>query len=60
MFQHSWNLLTDEEQQVFRRLAVFRGGWDEEAAERVAGASAARSCRWWINRCCAAGDRGAL
>jgi predicted ATPase/DNA-binding SARP family transcriptional activator/Tfp pilus assembly protein PilF len=39
VFNHSWNLLSDEEQRVFRQLAVFRGGWEEEAAERVVGAS---------------------
>ena len=37
MFNHSWNLLSEEERRVFRRLSVFRGGWEEEAAERVAG-----------------------
>jgi tetratricopeptide (TPR) repeat protein len=39
VFTHSWNLLSKEEQEVFRKLSVFRGGWDEEAAEKVAGAS---------------------
>lgn len=33
----SHSLLTDEEQRVFRRLGVFRGGWTLEAAEAVAG-----------------------
>ncbi len=35
----SWALLTDEEQQVMMRLAVFQGGITREAAEAVAGAS---------------------
>jgi tetratricopeptide (TPR) repeat protein len=39
VFNHSWNLLTDGEQQVLRKLSVFRGGWDEDAADKVAGAS---------------------
>jgi predicted ATPase/DNA-binding SARP family transcriptional activator/Tfp pilus assembly protein PilF len=39
VFQHSWLLLTADEQRVLRRLAVFRGGWDEEAAGQVAGAN---------------------
>jgi predicted ATPase len=39
VFQHSWNLLTADEQAVFRRLAVFSGGWDEAAARQVVGAS---------------------
>jgi predicted ATPase/DNA-binding SARP family transcriptional activator/Tfp pilus assembly protein PilF len=39
VFNHSWNLLPEGEQQVLRKLSVFRGGWDEDAAEKVAGAS---------------------
>ncbi len=35
----SWTLLTNEEQQVMIRLAVFQGGCTREAAEVVAGAS---------------------
>lgn len=38
-FDHSWALLSDEEQRVFRRLSVFRGGFRQEAAARVAAAS---------------------
>jgi predicted ATPase len=38
-FDHSWKLLTGPEQQVMRRLSVFRGGFEREAAERVAGAT---------------------
>ena len=34
----SHGLLTPEEQQLFRRLAVFSGGWGTEAAEEVCGA----------------------
>lgn len=37
-FEHSWRLLSDAERRVFRRLAVFRGGFTCEAAEAVAGA----------------------
>jgi predicted ATPase len=39
VFDHSWKLLTGEEQAVFRRLAVFRGGFEHEAAQQVAAAS---------------------
>ncbi len=39
LFEHSWNLLSGQEQQVLQRLAVFRGGFDRIAAEQVAGAS---------------------
>ncbi|MGH8631367.1 MAG: ATP-binding protein, partial [Burkholderiales bacterium] len=38
-FDHSWNLLSAEEQQVMRQLSVFRGGFRREAAEQVAGAT---------------------
>lgn len=40
-FEHSWRLLSKEERRVFRRLAVFRGGFEGDAAEAVAGASPA-------------------
>jgi predicted ATPase len=39
VFDHSWNLLTEEERWAFSRLSVFRGGFRKEAAERVADAS---------------------
>ncbi len=41
VFNHSWNLLSPEEQAVFKRLAVFRGAFRRQAAEQVAGASLA-------------------
>jgi predicted ATPase/DNA-binding SARP family transcriptional activator len=34
-FDYSWNLLTDEERQAFRQVAVFRGGFRREAVEAV-------------------------
>ncbi|HLX31175.1 MAG TPA: adenylate/guanylate cyclase domain-containing protein [Gaiellaceae bacterium] len=34
----SYDLLDEQEQTLFRRLSVFRGGWALEAAEDVAGA----------------------
>jgi predicted ATPase len=39
VFDHSWSLLSVEEQGVLQRLSVFRGGFSREAAEQVAGAS---------------------
>ena len=39
VFDHSWKLLSDHEQGVFRRLSVFRGGFTREAAAQIAGAS---------------------
>lgn len=41
VFDHSWSLLSQQEQQVFKRLSVFRGGFRREAAEQVVGASLA-------------------
>ena len=38
-FDHSWNLLSDQERDVLSRLSVFRGGFDRNAAERVASAT---------------------
>ncbi len=39
VFQHSWNLLTDEERLAFRRMSVFRGSFCRDAAGAVANAS---------------------
>jgi len=38
VFDHSWELLSADEQAVFPRLSVFRGGFSLEAAEQVANA----------------------
>jgi len=38
VFDHSWKFLTEEEQGVLLRLSVFKGGFQREAAEQVAGA----------------------
>jgi tetratricopeptide (TPR) repeat protein len=38
-FDHSWSLLSADEQAVLCRLAIFQGGFEREAAEQVAGAS---------------------
>ncbi|MBL8056747.1 MAG: AAA family ATPase, partial [Anaerolineales bacterium] len=38
VFEQSWSLLSEAEQRVLRRLSVFRGGFQKEAAERVAAA----------------------
>lgn len=39
VFDHSWSLLDQAEQDIFMRLSVFRGGFTREAAQQVAGAS---------------------
>lgn len=39
VFDHSWNLLSEEERWAFRRLSVFRGRFRKEAAGGVADAS---------------------
>jgi predicted ATPase/DNA-binding XRE family transcriptional regulator len=36
---HSWQLLSARERDVFQRLSVFRGGFQREAAQNVAGAN---------------------
>lgn len=39
VFEHSWQLLGQTERAVLKRLAVFHGDFDLEAAEAIAGAS---------------------
>ena len=39
VFNHSWKLLGQDEQATFKRLSVFRGGFQRAAAEEVAGAT---------------------
>ncbi|GAB4440569.1 MAG: BTAD domain-containing putative transcriptional regulator [Anaerolineae bacterium] len=39
VFDYSWGLLSAEEQEVMQRLALFRGDFEREAAEKVAGAT---------------------
>lgn len=39
VFDHSWSLLSADEQSVFPRLSVFHGGFTLEAAEKVADAN---------------------
>jgi predicted ATPase/DNA-binding SARP family transcriptional activator len=38
-FDHSWKGLSESERKVFRRLAVFRGGFDRRSATCVTGAT---------------------
>lgn len=40
VFEGSWQLLSAKEQSALMRVSVFRGGFQAEAAQRVAGASA--------------------
>jgi predicted ATPase/DNA-binding CsgD family transcriptional regulator len=39
VFDHSWSLLQQTEQEVFLSLSVFRGGFTREAAQQVTGAA---------------------
>jgi predicted ATPase len=39
VFEHSWNILSAEEKEVFGRTSVFRGSLRREAAEKVVGDS---------------------
>jgi len=39
VFEHSWKLLNQKEQDVLKRLSVFRGGFTRQAAREVANAN---------------------
>jgi predicted ATPase len=39
VFDHSWRLLTDQQQEIFQGLSVFRGGFTDQAAQQVTGAT---------------------
>jgi predicted ATPase/DNA-binding CsgD family transcriptional regulator len=39
VFDHSWSMMDQTEQEIFKRLSVFRGGFTREAAQQVVGAS---------------------
>jgi predicted ATPase len=39
VFDHSWNLLSNNEQTAIRQLSIFRGGFQRAAASKVVGAS---------------------
>ena len=39
VFEHSWNLLSEEGRRTYRKLAVFRGGFTADAALQIAKAS---------------------
>jgi predicted ATPase/DNA-binding SARP family transcriptional activator/Tfp pilus assembly protein PilF len=39
VFDHSWGLLQEDERRIFMKLSTFRGGFQLEAAEQVAGAT---------------------
>jgi signal transduction histidine kinase/predicted ATPase len=39
VFEYSWNLLTDEERNIFKGLSVFRGGFTTNAATQITGAT---------------------
>jgi predicted ATPase/DNA-binding SARP family transcriptional activator len=39
VFDRSWQMLSVDEQQVLCKLSIFRGGFQRQAAEQVAGAS---------------------
>ena len=41
MFEHSWQMLNGEERDAFKRLSVFRGGFQRQAAHEVSGAGLA-------------------
>ncbi len=40
VFNHSWQLLDEDEKSILKKLTVFRGGFSRTAAESIAGATA--------------------
>ncbi|MEL7434583.1 MAG: protein kinase, partial [Chloroflexota bacterium] len=36
---YSWNLLSEDERDIFLKLGLFKGGFEREAAQKIAGAS---------------------
>lgn len=49
VFDYSWRLLSQAEQEVFQQLSIFRGGFTREAAQEVTGASL-RSLMGLVNK----------
>ncbi len=49
VFEYSWNLLTEQERDLFPRFSVFRGGFTREAAQEITGATL-RSLTTMINK----------
>ncbi len=39
VFEYSWNLMTEDERNIFVKLSIFRDGFERDAAEKVSGAS---------------------
>lgn len=39
VFDYSWNLMNEAEQQVFMKLSVFRGGFTRQAGQNITGAN---------------------
>ncbi len=39
VFETSWQCLSEKEQQIFAKLAVFRGGFSRKAGQKITGAS---------------------
>ncbi len=48
-FNYTWGRLTSDEQAIFGRLSIFRGGFTDQAAEAIAGAGV-RSLRQLANK----------
>ncbi len=42
VFEHSWNLLSEEERNLYARLSVFGSSFTQEAAKQIAGATLPR------------------
>ena len=59
VFDHSWQLLSKPERAAFKKLSVFRGGFDRQAAKDVAGASLSTLAVLVTSPCCAWSPLGA-
>ncbi|MEM7116134.1 MAG: tetratricopeptide repeat protein [Chloroflexota bacterium] len=60
IFSYSWEKLSDKEQDVLRKLSVFRGGFERKAAKAVAGASLAVLAKLVGKSLLSVGENGAF
>lgn len=60
VFEHSWRLLPFADQDVFKRMAVFRGGFTREAAQAVTGATLRQLSALVDKSLVQRGDRGRM
>lgn len=49
VFDYSWNLMLDDERDIFMKLSIFRGGFEREAAQKITGANL-RMLNYLVNK----------